>query len=276
MRGGVAGLEGGEAAAEAGGFVTGDGEGDLGSGFGAAFFVGQILGEVVAVDDGVVEPGDAAWVAVAADMAEVEDVGGGDILVLAGGAVGDDAVGEGRAEFIEEDAVEGAVAAVGGGPDGLASYEADAGGPGGGGEELGEEVAIDGDLAEDEGLRAVEVDLRGGVEGPGVAAHAVFEEAFGAAVPLGIGGAGLGDDAGADGALGEVLDEVAGDADIVVEPAGFFEELGAGVGGGFALGVGGIQDDEAALAGELGGFEGGGVGGGFGGAACSGAEAASV
>ena len=43
LRGVVGCGAGAESAAKSDGFVAGDGEGDLGSGFGAAFFVGQIL-----------------------------------------------------------------------------------------------------------------------------------------------------------------------------------------------------------------------------------------
>jgi hypothetical protein len=68
-----------------------------------------------------------------------------------------------------------------------------------------------------------------------------------------------------------MLDEVGGDAEIIVKPAGFLEEGEAGLGWGFALGLKGVEDDEAALAGELCGFEGGGFGVVLAGAACSGA-----
>ena len=37
-----------------------------------------------------------------------------------------------------------------------------------------------------------------------------------------------------------MLDEVAGDAYVIVKPAGFFEELEAGGGRGFALGLEGV------------------------------------
>ena len=155
-----------QAATEADGFVAGDGEGDLGSGFGGPFLVGHILGKVVAIDDGVVQPGDAAWVARAADVAEVQHVGGGHVLVFPIRPVGDDAVAGGRAELIKEHAVVGAVGGVGGAADGLAADESDAGAACFGADELGEEVAVDGDLAEDEGLRAVEIHLGAGVERP--------------------------------------------------------------------------------------------------------------
>ena len=160
------------------------------------------LGGVAEVEHGGVEPRDATGLTGAADVPEVEHVGGGDILVFPGGAVGDDAVGAGRAEGIEQDAVESVLAGVGGGADGLSADEADAGGSGFCGEELGEEVAIDGDLAEDEGLRAVEVYLGGGIKGPGFGAGAVLKGLLGEAVPLGVAGGWLGLDAGANGALG--------------------------------------------------------------------------
>ena len=186
------------------------------------------------------QPGDAAWVAGAADVAEVQHVGGGHVLVFPIRPVGDDAVAGGRAELIKQDAVVGAVGGVGGAADGLAADEADAGAACFGADELGEEVAVNGNLAEDEGLRAVEIHLGAGVEGPRLGAGAILEESLGAAVPLGVGGAGLRDDAGADGALGEMLDEVGGDADVVVKPAGFLKKLEAGGGRGFALGLEGV------------------------------------
>jgi len=219
-----------------------------------------------------VHPGDAAWVAVAADVPEVEHVGGGDILELSRGSVGDDAVANGGSEIIEEDSVEGALGGVGGAADGLAAEEADAGGSGGGGEELGEEIAIDGDLTKDEALGSVEVDLGGGIEGPGFGTGTILEGALGEAIPGGVGGLGLGDDAGADGALGQMLDEVGGDAEIIVKPAGFLEEGEAGLGWGFAPGLKGVEDDETALAGELCGFE----SGGFRWAACAWAGSAAI
>jgi hypothetical protein len=69
-----------------------------------------------------------------------------------------------------------------------------------------------------------------------------------------------------------MLDEVGGDAEVIVKPAGFFEELEAGVGRGLALGLDGIQDDEASVRGPLGGFE----GGGFRRTACAGAGSAAI
>jgi hypothetical protein len=77
---------------------------------------------------------------------------------------------------------------------------------------------------------------------------------LGTAVPRGVRSAGLWDDAGADGALGEVLDDVGGDADIIVKPAGFFEEVDAGLRWSFALRVYCVEKYEAAIAGELSGF----------------------
>ena len=103
--------------------------------------------------------------------------------------------------------------------------------------ELAEEIAIHRNLAKDEGLRTVEIDLSGGIECPRLGTSAVFKMPLCSAVPCRIGGAGLRDDAGADGALGEMLDDVSGDADIVIEPAGFFEELDAGLSRGLSLGV---------------------------------------
>ena len=82
---------------------------------------------------------------------------------------------------------------------------------------------------------------------------------LGTAVPRGVGSARLRDDAGADRALGEVLDDVGGDADIVVKPAGFFEQVDAGLRRGLALRIHGVQKDEAAISGKLGGFVSGGL-----------------
>ena len=230
----------------------------------------------MAVDDGVVQPGDPAWVAVAADVTEVEHVTSGHISVFSGRAVGDDAVGTGRSEGIEEHAIESVLAGVGGAANGFAADKANAGCAGFGGEELGEEIAIDCDLADDKGLRAVEIYLGGGVEGPRFGAGAVLKGLLGKSVPFGICCDWLGLDAGADGALREVLNKVGGDAEVVVKPPRFFEQGGAGVGRGLAFGLDGIEDDQTSIFGVLGGFECGGSGRELGGAACTGAGSASV
>ena len=78
---------------------------------------------------------------------------------------------------------------------------------------------------------------------------------LGKAVPLGVGGAGLGNDAGADSTLRDMLHDVGDLWNIVVKPAGLSDELLAGAWGQFALGVDRIDEDEAALMGDICGLE---------------------
>ena len=68
------------------------------------------------------------------------------------------------------------------------------------------------------------------------------------------------DDAGADGALGEVLDDVGGLSGVVVEPPREAEDFKSGVRGQLALRIGGRNPDEAAIQRRLSGFKGGGFG----------------
>jgi hypothetical protein len=78
---------------------------------------------------------------------------------------------------------------------------------------------------------------------------------FGEAVPLCVSGAGLGNDAGADSSLRDMLHDVGDLGHIIVKPAGLADELLAGAWGQFALGVNRIDEDEAALMGDIRGLE---------------------
>ena len=78
---------------------------------------------------------------------------------------------------------------------------------------------------------------------------------LGKAVPLCVSGAGLGNDAGADSALRDMLHDVGDLGDVIVKPASLTDELLAGAWGQFALGVNRIDEDEAALMGYISGLE---------------------
>ena len=263
------------AEADLGDFGARDHVADLGARFVSALHEAIDFGDVAEVGDGGVEPGDAAGLGMAADVAEVQDLVCRDFLRLVFWEV--ERVGGGGAEAVELHAVVGILVPCADAADGFAADEADAGGAFFGLQELREEVAVDGDLAEDEALGGVEVDLRAGIECPGFGAVAVFKILVDFFVPSEVRGFRLDDDAGADGALRQMFDDVGGLGGVVVEPAGEAEDFEAGVGGEFALGVGGGNPDEPAVQRGLGGFEGGGLGvcdgAGIARAACSGAGA---
>ena len=255
------------AEADLGDFGGGDHVADLRAGLIRALNESVNFADVAEVGGGRVKPRDATRLALAADVSEMEDVFGGNAEAVF--AV--ERVGYGRAVAIKNDAVV-RIASEGSGPaDGLAAEESDASRAFFGLQKLREEIAVDGDLAEDETLRGVEIDLAGRVEGPCLGAVSIFEILIDLFVPLGVAGLWLNDDAGADGALGEVLDEVGGLRGVVVKPAGETEDFKACVRGEFSLRIGGRNPDEATIQRGLGGFEGGGFGVELAGAACSGA-----
>ena len=178
-----------------------------------------------------------------ADVPHVEDLIGSDFFP-------GDGVACGRAELVEAHAVMRVVVRVaeaGGSADGFAADEADAGGTFSGLDELGEEVAVDGDLAQDERLRGVKINLGAGVECPCLGADAIFEILIDFFVPSGVRCFRLNHDACPDGALCQMLDEVGRLRCVVVEPAREAQDFHARVGREFALGVGGRHPYEAAI-----------------------------
>ena len=206
-----------------GGLAAGGDEADLAEKFVAVLHVLQHLGHVLELVDGVGHPRDAARLTVAADLAEVQHVGRGDVSAhaLVGG---EHTVGNRAAEAIQAHAVDpfGLVVVHGHGrgvADVLSADKAHHPLPCGGLHKLTEEVAVGDDLAKDQGLGLVEVNLARAVEGAGLVAHRVLEAALGGAVELGVGRAALRDDAGADAVAGDAVDGAQGESLVVGQPA---------------------------------------------------------
>ena len=200
------------------------------------------------------QPRDAARLAVPADVAHVEDLVGGDFFPC-------DGVACGRSELVEAHAVVCQVVRVakaGRAADGFAADEADARGIFFCLEKLREEVAVDGDLAEDERLRGVEVDLCAGIECPCFRAVSVLKILVDIFVPGGVRSLRLHDNSGADGSLCQMLDDIRCLRCVVVEPAGEAQNFKSRMCCEFALGICRGEPDEAAIERRLSGFKGGG------------------
>ena len=189
------------------------------------------------------QPRNTARLAVAADVPHMENLVGGDFLA-------GNRVGCGRSEWVEAHAVMGQVVGIAEArcaADGFAADEADPRGVLFCLEKLREEVAIDCDLPKDEALRGVEIDLCRCVECPCLCAVPVLKILIDFLIPRGVRCLRLHDNAGADGSLCQMLNDVCRLWCVVVEPAGEAEDFKSRMCGQFPLRVGRWEPDEAAI-----------------------------